>query len=141
MQVFCAPAALAHGGTRIHRALPRTRAHIPSLAHFRPTFAMPVCFSLHLTPFLPRLSPSFLFWGGGGLSLSCAQRDKFREALSAYLNCLDAFTAARKWEKSEQVMRFLLLLLLWRTLAWLLIALLLCVSPSAASSKRLCECA
>ena len=89
---------------------------------------MPVCFSLHLSPFLPRLSPSFLFWGGGP-SLSCAQRDKFREALSAYLNCLDAFTAARKWEKSEQVMRFLLLLLLWRTLAWLLVALLLCVSP------------
>ena len=92
------------------------------------TFDMPVCFSLHLSPFLPRLLPSFLFCGGD-LSLSCAQRDKFREALSAYLNCLDAFTAARKWEKSEQVMRFLLLLLLWRTLAWLLVALLLCVSP------------
>eukprot|EP00802_Teleaulax_amphioxeia_P014562 Tamp_14630.p1 GENE.Tamp_14630~~Tamp_14630.p1 ORF type:complete len:450 (+),score=112.70 Tamp_14630:107-1456(+) len=31
------------------------------------------------------------------------QRAKFAEAKSAYLICLEAFAAARKWEKSEQV--------------------------------------
>jgi len=34
-----------------------------------------------------------------------AQRAKFAEAKSAYLICLEAFAAARKWEKSEQVTR------------------------------------
>ena len=100
MQVVCDPVALAHGGTRIHRALPRTRAQITTyFRHARVLFSAPLSLS-------PPLFAFFLFWGGN-LSLSCAQREKFREALSAYLNCLDAFTAARKWEKSEQVMRFL----------------------------------
>ena len=138
----CARARSAAGGRTHTVRFAAAAAAVPRATLPRPlTFDMPVCFSLHLSPFLPRLPPSFLFCGGD-LSLSCAQRDKFREALSAYLNCLDAFTAARKWEKSDavgglypfrtQAMRFLLFLLLWRTLAW---PLLPCGSPSAPSVK------
>ena len=128
----CARARSAAGGRTHTVRFAAAAAAVPRATLPRPlTFGMPVCFSLHLSPFLPRLPPSFLFCGGD-LSLSCAQRDKFREALSAYLNCLDAFTAAREWEKSEQAMRFLLFLLLWRTLAW---PLLPCGSPSAPSVK------